>query len=112
MISEAENRNPKSDIASLVIPAYNERKRIEGCLRSVADWVRSRPGGWEWEVILVDDGSTDGTKGIARRLAAELGLTRRSSATGEPRQGVRSSRRVLASRGDPVLVSTWTSPLP
>jgi dolichyl-phosphate beta-glucosyltransferase len=106
VISEAENRNPKSDIASLVIPAYNERKRIEGCLRSVADWVRSRPGGWEWEVILVDDGSTDGTKGIARQLAAELGLTlqiRRHEANRG--KGCALREGVLASRGDPVLVS-------
>ena len=94
------------DVASLVIPAYNERKRIEACLRGVADWVKTRPGGWEWEVILVDDGSTDGTKGIARQLASELGLTlhiRRHDANRGKGRALREG--VLASRGDPVLVS-------
>ena len=44
-------------IASLIIPAYNESGRIENCVREVARWVRSRPGGRDWEVLLVDDGS-------------------------------------------------------
>jgi dolichyl-phosphate beta-glucosyltransferase len=106
VISQLENRNPKTDVASLVIPAYNERKRIEACLRSVADWVRGRPGGWEWEVILVDDGSTDGTKGIARQLAAELGLTLQIRRHERNRgKGCALREGVLASRGNPVLVS-------
>jgi dolichyl-phosphate beta-glucosyltransferase len=103
---KSEIRNPRSEVASLVIPAYNERNRIEACLRSVAEWVRSRPGGWDWEVVLVDDGSTDGTKGIARALADELGipleirrLDRNKGKGGALREGV------LASTGDPVLVS-------
>jgi dolichyl-phosphate beta-glucosyltransferase len=105
---ESKIQNPKSkiEVASLVIPAYNERKRIEPCLRAVADWVRSRPGGWEWEVILVDDGSTDGTKGIARQLASELGLTLQIRRHEVNRgKGCALREGVLASRGDPVLVS-------
>jgi dolichyl-phosphate beta-glucosyltransferase len=105
---ESKTQNPESKVecASLVIPAYNERNRIEACLRSVAEWVRSRPGGWDWEVVLVDDGSTDGTKGIARALADELGLPleirrhdRNKGKGGALREGV------LASTGDPVLIS-------
>src|SRR5947207_13669644 len=74
--AESKIQNPQSKIegASLVLPAYNERNRIEGCLRSVADWARTRPGGWDWEVILVDDGSLDATLPTARQLAAQLGL--------------------------------------
>lgn len=106
MSSRSEIRDPKSEIASLVIPAYNERNRIEACLRAVADWVRSRPGGWEWEVVLVDDGSTDGTKSIARRLADELGLPLQIRRH-ERNMGKGSALRegVLASTGDPVLIS-------
>jgi dolichyl-phosphate beta-glucosyltransferase len=92
--------------ASLVIPAYNERNRIEACLRSVAEWVRSRPGGWDWEVVLVDDGSTDGTKGIATALADKLGLPleirRHDRNMGK---GCALRKGVLASTGDPVLIS-------
>jgi len=56
-------------IASLVIPAYNERVRIESCMRRVAEWVRTRPGEASWEVILADDGSTDDTVERARAIA-------------------------------------------
>jgi dolichyl-phosphate beta-glucosyltransferase len=99
-------RNPKSEIASLVLPAYNERNRIEGCLRSVADWARARPGGWDWEVILVDDGSSDATLPAARQLAAELGLPLEILRHEKNRgKGAAIRTGVLASSGNPVLVS-------
>jgi len=101
-------QNPKSKIesASLIFPAYNERNRIEGCLRSVADWLRARPGGWEWEVILVDDGSSDGTGGTARELARELGLPLEILRHEKNRgKGAAIRTGVLASCGNPVLVS-------
>src|SRR5262249_27458459 len=60
--------------ASLVLPAYNEAGRIEECIRGVAEWVRSAPGGTSWEVILVDDGSTDDTVRRARDCAKSEGL--------------------------------------
>jgi dolichyl-phosphate beta-glucosyltransferase len=107
-IAESKIQNPKSKIegASLVLPAYNERNRIEGCLRSVADWVRGRPGGWDWEVILVDDGSSDGTGEKARRLALELGLPLEILRHEKNRgKGAAIRTGVLASSGNPVLVS-------
>ena len=106
MQSKIQNSKSKIECASLVIPAYNERNRIGACLRSVAEWVRSRPGGWDWEVVLVDDGSTDGTKGIAKALADELGLPleiRRHDRNMGKGRALREG--VLASTGDPVLIS-------
>jgi len=44
---------------SLVIPAYNEEQSIEGCVRE-ADGVLSKLG-LRCEILVVDDGSTDGT---------------------------------------------------
>ena len=102
----SEIRSPKSDVASLVIPAYNERNRIEGCLRSVAEWVRARPGGWDWEVILMDDGSTDGTQAAARRLAEQLVLPLQILRHEKNRgKGCALRTGVLASSGNPVLIS-------
>ena len=96
----------ESDIASLVIPAYDERNRIEGCLRSVAQWRRGRPGGWEWEVILVDDGSSDGTPELARHLAEEIGLPLEILGHEKNRgKGAAIRTGVLASSGNPVLIS-------
>ena len=44
---------------SVVIPAYNEERRLPGTLRSVVEHLR--PRGTSFEVLVVDDGSTDGT---------------------------------------------------
>jgi dolichyl-phosphate beta-glucosyltransferase len=45
---------------SIIIPAYNERTRLPGTLERVIDYMKN--AGWgEWEIIVVDDGSSDGT---------------------------------------------------
>ncbi|MGP8260688.1 MAG: dolichyl-phosphate beta-glucosyltransferase [Acidobacteriaceae bacterium] len=49
---------------SIVIPAYNERARIERTLERVMACVQRQ--GWDAEVLVVDDGSKDGTAEIVR----------------------------------------------
>jgi dolichyl-phosphate beta-glucosyltransferase len=53
-------------VLSLVIPAYNEALRLPATLRAVRDYLDG--AGEEYEVIVVDDGSTDDTVAAARRL--------------------------------------------
>ena len=92
--------------ATLVVPAYNESSRIEACIRSVAHWAHTRPGGWDWETILVDDGSTDETVARARRVAREEKLELRVISYGANRgKGAAIREGVLASSGDPLLIS-------
>jgi len=50
---------PSYPAYSIVIPAYNESVRIASTLREVLACIRSR--GWDAEVIVVNDGSTDTT---------------------------------------------------
>jgi dolichyl-phosphate beta-glucosyltransferase len=92
--------------ATLVLPAYNESARIENCLREAAAWVRSRPGGHDWDVLVVDDGSADGTPERARDVASGLGMPL-DVLSYAPNRGKGAAIRagVLASTGDPVLVS-------
>ncbi|MEJ7809948.1 MAG: glycosyltransferase [Gemmatimonadaceae bacterium] len=50
---------------SIVVPVYNAERYLDDTIRSVlAQSFR------EWELLLVDDGSTDGSTAIARRCAA------------------------------------------
>jgi dolichyl-phosphate beta-glucosyltransferase len=48
---------------SIVIPAYNEEKRIGGTLEGMIDYCRERP--YAVEIVVVDDGSADGTRQVA-----------------------------------------------
>jgi dolichol-phosphate mannosyltransferase len=52
---------------SIVIPCYNEEEMLPACVASVDRYVASKPAG-SVEVILVDDGSTDGTWALMQRL--------------------------------------------
>lgn len=50
---------------SIVVPAYNEAARIGGTLAAITACVQSR--GWNAELLVVDDGSTDETVAIVHR---------------------------------------------
>ena len=56
---------------SVVMPAFNEERNIERAVRSACEAVR--PLVADFEVIVVDDGSRDGTPGVLERLRQELG---------------------------------------
>ncbi|MGE0448951.1 MAG: dolichyl-phosphate beta-glucosyltransferase [Vicinamibacterales bacterium] len=53
---------------SVIIPAYNEERRLGATLETVQTFLREQT--WTWEVRVVDDGSADDTRGIGRRFAA------------------------------------------
>lgn len=52
---------------SIIIPAYNEEKRLPRTLDAVLRWANSTQT--NAEVIVVDDGSKDGTRSICERYA-------------------------------------------
>jgi glycosyltransferase involved in cell wall biosynthesis len=52
---------------SIVIPAFNESARILATLEAVVACVRQR--GWDAEVLVVNDGSTDGTSRLVLEFA-------------------------------------------
>ena len=56
---------------SVKIPAYNVRDWIERCIESV-----KRQGDIVREIIVVNDGSKDGTEEIVRRLQGKYGNLR------------------------------------
>jgi dolichyl-phosphate beta-glucosyltransferase len=48
---------------SIVVPAFNEERRLAGTLATLCDYLGRQP--WDWEVRVVDDGSADDTARIA-----------------------------------------------
>lgn len=55
---------------SIVVPAYNEEARLEPTVRDIVRYCREHQR--RFEVLVVDDGSRDGTSTIVNRLAGEL----------------------------------------
>ena len=89
---------------TVAIPAFNEARRIEGPLRRVATYLRAHhPAS---EIVLADDGSTDGTVGIVEALGSELGLPVRVLSSPVNRgKGHAVRRAMLAARGGLVLMT-------
>jgi cellulose synthase/poly-beta-1,6-N-acetylglucosamine synthase-like glycosyltransferase len=83
---------------SVVVPAWREALRIGASLERIAAHLAARP--WSAEVIVVDDGSDDGTaeEVLARRaLLPRLRLLRHAERRGK---GAALRSGVLAARGD------------
>jgi len=58
-------------LLSVVIPALNEAENIPAVMASVPVAALAEAG-WETEILIVDNGSTDGTGDIARELGATV----------------------------------------
>ena len=55
---------------SIIIPAYNEKETIGGVLSEVKEVMEK--SSWGYELIVIDDGSSDGTGRIAEKKGARL----------------------------------------
>jgi glycosyltransferase involved in cell wall biosynthesis len=86
---------------SIVIPAYNECLRIEGTLKRVMSCVKER--GWDAEVLVVDDGSTDETTDIVQRWMETHERLRLVKNPGNRGKGYSVRNGLLQSAGDIVM---------
>ncbi|MFJ9027491.1 dolichyl-phosphate beta-glucosyltransferase [Streptomyces sp. NPDC102274] len=91
---------------SVVIPAYNEEGRLRPTLDAVRAHLRADPDRWgTWELIVVDDGSTDRTAAVAAEAAAGEPRVRVLTGGGNHGKGHALRQGVLASNGRRVLLT-------
>lgn len=91
---------------SVVVPAFNEAHRLPATLTRVVSFLAASDRWLPAEVLVVDDGSTDGTATVADHHAGAPGVLVRVLNQGENRgKGAAVRAGLAASLGDWVLVS-------
>lgn len=91
----------KTKKLSIVIPCYNEKATIETILQEIKD---VNLGSTKKEIIIIDDGSKDGTRPLLKKLAAKnksISLIFQKVNQGK---GAALKRGILASTGDVVVI--------
>lgn len=82
----------------MVVPAFNEERRIAENLKRILGFLKAQP--YRWELVVVDDGSGDRTSAAAAAATAEAGvavtLLRNQTNQGK---GYSVKRGVLAATG-------------
>jgi len=90
------------DSISIVIPAYNEERRLGFTLDAIIAYLSARP--WRFaEVVVVDDGSRDGTAGLAERFGSANPLIRLVRNPGNRGKGFSVRNGVLQAKGEWIL---------
>jgi len=102
--------SPAEKSLSVIVPAYNEEKRLpkmlEETIKSLEARTRRSPS-FSWEIIVVDDGSRDGTVEAAYHCGGYLGtdkfrVLRLSKNSGK---GAAVKSGMLSSRGELLLMA-------
>ena len=84
---------------SIIIPAYNEENRLGASLDKIRSYLAASD--WEFsEILIVDDGSRDGTKEVARKAGVRV-----LENPGNRGKGYTVRHGMLEARGDWVLYS-------
>jgi len=87
---------------SIVIPAYNEERRLLSTLRSVLTYLGTAP--WpSWEILVVDDGSRDGTAAAAEQFCVTNPAIRLLENPGNRGKGYSVRHGMLEAQGEWIL---------
>lgn len=75
---------------SIIIPVYNAEKFLRNCIKSVVSQTFK-----DWEMILVNDGSKDGSRAICEEYVEK---DKRIKVINKPNGGLNSARRLGGSK--------------
>lgn len=92
--------NP-APLLSIVVPAYNEAKRIGRTLGILQEYLESN--GWNAEVIVVNDGSSDETAQVVEAHCSRWGALQLIHNGGNLGKGYSVRNGALAAKGDIIL---------
>ena len=97
-------RLPLSSL-SIVIPAYNEEMRLPSTVEKLERFLVSAHGWDSIEIVIVDDGSKDGTAATVEKLAAENPVFRLVKNPGNRGKGFAVKNGALSAKGEWLLVT-------
>jgi len=83
---------------SVIVPAYNEEKRIEGTLRLISEYLSRQ--NYDYEILVMNDGSKDGTVNLVKKLESEIKGLRLSGNVENHGKGYVVRQGMLEARGD------------
>ena len=86
---------------SIVIPAYNEGRRLAGTLDQVTSFIAQQR--WRAEIVVVNDGSSDDTADLVRRYARQNPIIRLVDNPGNRGKGFSVRNGMLNAHGDVLL---------
>lgn len=69
--TKEKKQKANKPFVSIVIPAYNEENIIEKNLTDICNYMEKISDEYDWELILVNDGSTDDTGRIAEKFCRQ-----------------------------------------
>jgi glycosyltransferase involved in cell wall biosynthesis len=95
---KAQDTAPAAVELSIVMPCLNEAETLATCITKARQAIEE--GGIEAEIIVADNGSTDGSADIARRLGARVVEVRRKGYGSALLGGISAARGRLVIMGD------------
>lgn len=98
----------KKPFISIVVPSYNEEKYLSNCLKTIANQKFPKD---KYEVIVVDNNSTDKTSKIAEKFGAKVVLEKRQGYVFSLQKGMNEAKGdiIAVTDADTKVSSNWLS---
>ena len=90
----------KKTLVSVILPCLNEKKTIERCITWAKQGLRKLAQRYKSEIIVVDNGSTDRSRSLARRAGAKVVVEKRRGYGSAYKAGLAASHGTYIIIGD------------